>query len=462
MIKLHTYQREALDFLLFRLLTLGEKGGSLQLDPGLGKTLVSLCLIRELRRYGMAQRVLIVAPLRVCVLVWRQEIAKWGFNYTTSLVHGSAKRTKLLAPSDIYIVNRESVPWLAEQYQAKFDLLINDESTSFKNWSAKRTTAMRKLLKRIPRRVNLTGTPIPNGEQDWFAQQYIADDGEALGKTITYFRQWAMRVDPNQHFGVKYYMSDSAKDEFYRRIAPSVLRMAAEDHLDMPPRVDRIVEVELPTAIERIYRQIEKHLFAQLDTGQDLVASSAGAKYTLCRQIANGGAYQTDQVTGERAELYVHDAKLEAVREIVSELNGKPAIVAYQFDHDRDRLSKAFPKAPAIRGGLSIKRTIEIVDAWNAGQVPVLLVQPQALSHGANMQTGGRDLIWFGHTDQLEIFQQLNARIYRQGQTGQVRFHHIIARGTIDEAVYQRLEDKADDQDAMMRALQTYRREHGI
>jgi SNF2 family DNA or RNA helicase len=271
-----------------------------------------------------------------------------------------------------------------------------------------------------------------------------------------------MKVDPNHHFGRKYLMTDAAKQEFYRRISPSVLRMGAEDHLDMPPRVDRTVEIDLPPRIATIYRDIEKKLFAQLDDGSDLVASSAGAKYTLCRQIANGGAYQTDPITEERSELYVHDAKLDAVREIVSELNGKPAIIAYQFDHDRDRLSKAYPKAPAIRGGLPIKRTIEIVDAWNAGEIPVLLVQPQALSHGANMQTGGRDLIWFGHTDQLEIYLQLNARIYRQGQTGQVRFHHVVARGTVDEAVFTRLMDKTADQDAMMKALQAYREGKGL
>lgn len=455
-IKLHPYQTEALNWLLAKLWIEDRKGASLQLDPGLGKTLISLSLIRELRRVGMARRVLIVAPLRVVQLVWRQEIAKWRFGFTVSTVHGSSKASKLATPADIYLINREGIPWL-ERQGARFDLLINDESTSFKNWTAKRTAAMRRLLRRVDKRVNLTGTPCPNGEQDWFAQQYIADDGESLGKTITYFREWALSCVDRQYN--TWEMRPASKEEFYRRIAPTVLRMSAEDHLDMPDRVDRLVHVDLPGSIRRIYDEIEKQLFAHLDNGEDLIASGAGAKYSLLRQIANGGAYQRDEETGTRTEVYVHEAKVDAAKEVVSELAGKPVIIAYQFDHDRERLSRAFPKAPVIKGMMRSKAVVEIAESWNRRELPVLLVQPQALSHGANLQAGGRDLIWFGHTDQLEIFQQLNCRIYRQGQTGQVRFHHVTATRTVDEAVYERLQDKEANQTALMRAIQNYRAE---
>lgn len=452
----HPYQREAIDFLLSRLYLDDEIGASLQLDPGLGKTAISLQTIYELRQAGMARRVLISAPLRVIYSVWPAEIRKWRYPFTWSVIHGSNKRNALLKPADIYLINREGIPWLELQYPARFDMLINDESTSFKSWSAKRTKALRKLCKRIPKRVNLTGTPAPNGEEDWFAQQFIADDGAALGKTITYFRDWAMRIDPYSYQGRKYVMSDAAVDEFYKRIAPSVLCMRCEDHLDMPPKVDNLIRVELPPLIRTAYRQVERSLFAELENGDTLTASGAGAKYTLCRQIANGGAYQTDDF-GTRHDLYVHDAKIEAVKELLSELNGKPLLLAYQFDHDRERLQKALRRPPAIKGGMKAKDSQQILDDWNEGKLPLLLVQPQALSHGVNMQAGGRDLCWFGHTDQLEIFLQLNARLWRQGQTGQVRYHHILAADTVDEAVYERLQDKHGRQDAMINALKAYR-----
>jgi len=455
----HPYQQEAIDYLYCRLAIDNQKGGSLQLDPGLGKTSICLRLIEMLR----PKRTLVVAPLRVIYNVWPNEIEKWGFPLTVSIVHGteSKRRRALQRPADLYLINREGIPWLArlkgEHRPPPFDLLLNDESTSFKSWSAMRTKALRSLLPSIRWRVNLTGTPAPNGEQDWFAQQFIADDGDALGKTLTYFRANYMVPDPFSFNGHGYRMDDSARKRFYARIQDSVLCMKCEDHLDMPPRVFHTLWVDLPPDVRRAYESLEKQLFGLLDSGQRLEASSAGAKYLTLRQIANGGAYQTDD-GGDRTDVFVHSAKIDALRELVGELAGKPLLVAYQFNHDADRLQKAFPGAPAIRGGMSAKASGKIIGDWNEGRLPLLFVQPLAMSHGVNLQAGGRDLAWFGLTDNLESFLQLNARLWRQGQTGQVRYHLIQARDTVDEAVKLKLNHKSRAQDAMVDALVEYRR----
>lgn len=456
----HPYQQQAIDFLLSRIWLDGEMGASLQLDPGLGKTLISLETVHQLKQQGVVDKVLIVAPLRVIHNVWPRECAKWGYPFTISIVHGNPKKRlrALENRADLYLINREGVRWLSNQPAPlrTFSLLLNDESTSFKNWMAKRTRALYRLLKRIPHRINLTGTPTPNSLEDWFAQQFIVDEGEALGRTIGFFREWAMRKDTSSYMGRAWVMDDRSVDEFYHRIGPSTLCMKCEDHLDMPPKVDNILWVELPAPIRRVYDEIEEELFAELDNGENLIASTAAAKYTMLRQISNGGCYQ-DTDDGRRA-IHVHDSKVDAVEELMGELQGKPLLCAFQFDHDYERLKQRFPSAPVIKGGTSAKDGRSIEDRWNEGSLPLLLVQPQALSHGANLQAGGRDLAWVGHTDQPEAFQQLNARLWRQGQTGTVRYHHIMARDTVDQMVWERLQSKEEGQRALMLAMRDYRK----
>lgn len=454
----HDYQLEAVRFQLVRLKFDECKGAGLFLDPGLGKTRITLELIRQLRQWGDARRVLIVAPLRVIYSVWPAEVKKWGYPYRTSIIHGpgSKKRNALAKQADVFLINPEGIAWLAKQYKLNFDLLVVDESTKFKNWSAVRTKALRSILPKFKQRVILTGTPSPNSYTDLHSQIFICDDGEALGKTLTVFRERYCCGGAGFE-GRGFEVTARGRGEIERAISPIVLRMSCEDHLDMPARVEHEIEVELPPAIRDVYRDVEEKLFSLLDSGEELAASSAGAAYSLCRQIANGGAYQTDEWTGERSEIYVHSAKVDAAVDLVEELGGKPVLIAYQFQHDAARLLKAFPGAPIIRGGGKPAETATTIDRWNEGRIPVLLVQPQALSHGANMQHGGRDLVWFGHTDQLEIFLQLNARLWRQGQTQQVRFHHLIARDTVDEAVLDRLRSKDKRQTALLEALKQYR-----
>lgn len=459
--QLHQYQRDAVDFVLDRLVVYAQKGAGLFLDPGLGKTATTLTAIDALQAMGEANAVLIVAPLRVVYNVWPKEIEQWKFNLTCSIVNGTPnQRVKALCQqADIYLTNPENLPWLFLQpRRPKFDLIVIDESTKFKNWTGKRTKALRKILPQIGKRIILTGTPSPNGLADLFSQIYILDDGEALGQTVTFFRNKYQRK--GGYLGREWEMRDGANSGIEQSIGHLVYRLKAEDHLNLPPLIFNDVFVDLPSDIAKAYRQIEKELFAALQNGDTLTASSAGAKYALCKGIANGGAYQTDEETNERRELYVHNAKIDAAEEIVEELSGKPVMIAYQCDHDLHRLQARFPKAPVIRGGLKQEDCQRILNDWNAGLLHVLLCQPQAMSHGLNMQAGGNDIIWLGLTDSLEVYDQLNRRLYRQGVQGTVRVHHILARKTVDQVMAKRLEDKDAQQTSLLDALNEYRKEN--
>jgi hypothetical protein len=465
-----TWQTFSRDWLLNRLYTERVSAGGLFVDPGLGKTAITLMALQDLKALGEVKRALVVAPLPVCYSVWPLQIAEHGFPLTWSLVHGTPKqRLKALhAPADVHLINREGLPWLCKQQFEPFDFFAADESTSFKSWKAQRSKAARWLAPKIRFRSILTGTPSPNSYADLHGQIYLLDGGETLGKTATYFRSQFMHRGGFQ--GREWIVNEGVDKEIEKAIAPLVLRLDAADHLDLPPLIKNKVWVDLPPEIARAYKQIERELFAALDSGEQLTASGAGAKYVLCRGVANGGAYVGEKDC--RTAVHVHDAKLERVADLVDELGGKPVMVAYQFDHDLARLRRKFKdpkKYPVIKGrgckpggepGPTPAEVASIIDRWNAGKIHVLLVQPQSLSHGANMQKGpGRDIIWFGPCDSLEIDDQFNRRIFRQGVTGQVRVHYVLARGTVDTAIITRLEDKGERQKKLLDTLNTYR--HG-
>lgn len=460
----HEYQQAAIDFLLRRLGEQREEGAALWLDPGLGKTAITLRAIEHLRAsHGLAKRVLIIAPLRVIFSVWPNEIRKWGFRFSTATMHGSRnqRRKAMETKADIHLINPEGVPWLLDEFRAQpslpgWDLTVIDESTKFKSWSAVRTKAMRVLLPKLGARIELTGTPAPNHYGDLFAQLYLLDRGQALGKTLTAFRNQFCLLERGGAFD-RWVVRSGSESVIEERVSPLVLRMNALDHLDMPALVTNPIWVDLPLPVHREYRRLERELFADLGGGATLMASSAGAKYAACRSVANGGAYVTDPETGTRKSVHVHDAKVDAVADLHEDLGGKPLLVAYLYHHDRDRLLKRFPGTPVICGGTTPKESAAIIDRWNRREIPLLLVQPQALSHGANMQAGGNDICWFGLTDQPEIHTQFNARLWRQGVEGQVRLHYLLSRKTVDEAVYERLRDKDRSQAALLRAVQEYR-----
>ena len=462
----HDYQETAISFLLGRILVDDEPGAGLFLDPGLGKTAISLESLWRMKRVGAFRPTMIIAPLRVIYGTWPTEIKDWRYPFSWTIVHGDARKreNELLKNVDLYLINPEAINWLARTYAIKSrhrfrpEFLVVDESTKFKNWSAKRTVALRSILPRFKKRWILTGTPAPNSYTDLPAQQFIVDNGEALGKTIGAFRlNYCQQRASAYHPGGDFEVLESMQSTIEERIAPSTLRMNCEDYLDMPERLDHMITVELPPKARAAYDDVERQLWHLLESGETLEASNAGAKYSLCKQMARGGSYYTDD-DGERRVRELHEAKLEALVDLVDELNGKPLLVAYQYGHDAERIRRAFPKAPVIRGGVKPAESTRLCEEWNAGKHHVFLVQPQALSHGANMQFGGADLAWFGHTDQLEIYIQFNARLWRQGQKLPVRLHHFIADDTVDLAVWDRLGEKGSRQDALLKALENYRK----
>lgn len=457
--ELHPYQWETVDFVMDRWFIHDQLGSGIFADPGLGKTLMTLMILEQLRCLGELDRVLIIAPLRVVYSVWPAEIKKWGFDFDVSIVHGSAKarRKALNAEADIYLINPEGLPWLKEEGLAPSGILIVDESTKFKSWSTERMRALRKLLPKYRRRLILTGTPAPNSLADLFAQMYIVDNGDTLGKTESFFRQRWMSLGGYQ--GRQWEFDERLTSSMYKAISPMIMRLDAKDHLDMPPIIYNDVWIDLPPNIQQQYNEYEQQLFTELDSGVSLTASSFGAKYMACRGIANGGVYvKLDEEGRHRETHHIHDAKVDAIQDIREELFGKPVLVAYQFQHDLERLRKHFPETLNIGGGIKAKTTDGILSQWNNGELDALLVQPQAMSHGVNMQACGNDILWMGCPDQLEIYTQFNARLWRQGVRDQVRIHHILARNTIDEAVIDRIRRKANTQADLLDSLNDYRR----
>lgn len=353
----------------------------------------------------------------------------------------------LKTDADLYLINPEGIEWLAGQQLPDFDYLVIDESTKFKSPSSKRFKALQKILDRFPRRMILTGTPSPNGLMDLWAQIYVLDQGERLGRKITHFRDRFFTRGGYENR--EYFPAPGAKEKIESLISDIVLRLDAKDLLDLPELIINDMWVDLPAKVLKAYKKLEKQLFFELDNVDETALSSSSA-YLMCRQIANGGLYTED------GDEMVHSAKIDAVADLAEELQGKPLLACYQFKHELKRLLKRFPETPFIAGGVSPSQTNGIVNDWNAGKLPLLFVQPQAMSHGLNMQKAGNDIAWLGLTDDLEIYLQTNARIYRQGVAGGVRIHRILAKGTIDKAVRARIDRKDADQQSLLTALKSY------
>lgn len=454
----HQYQQHALAWLIEKTIIRDDGGAALFLDPGLGKTSTTLAWLRLMSQVGLSRKTLIVAPLRVIYSVWPRECEKWDQfrSLRCSLIHGSATKrmAAISTDADLYLINPEGVVWLENYYARReipFKTLVVDESSKFKTWSSKRTKALRKLIPRFDRRLILTGTPSPNSLEDLFSQVFIVDQGKSLGTSISKFREKYFYRGGYGGYGWKAHEGSSAVIE--SKISDLCLRLSAEDHLDMPELLVNDVWVDLPPKTLAAYKKLEREMFLALDEGKDLVIGNAGSKYLACRQLANGGIYDDD-----KNPVHLHTAKIEAIVDLVDELQGKPALIAFQFKHDLERLRKVFPKIPSIDGRCGAKEADKLIEQWNKGELPLLAVQPQSLSHGINMQAGpGRDILWLGLTDNLETYLQLNARIHRQGVTGQVRVHRILANRTVDKAVAERIASKDQSQSALLAALNKYR-----
>ncbi len=459
----HRYQDSAKRFVIRNTIASGAKGGAaLFLDPGMGKTAIMLDAINTMFQYRWIRRVLLVAPKRVCYKVWPDEIAKWSnFSHLTyQILHGNVqtRKDRMNIPSHIHIINRDGLHWLSEFVKARrsrylpWDLLVIDESSQYKNWSARCSQAARDLAELIPYRVIMTGTPSPNGLVDLFPQIWMLDYGASLGENVTQFRKnYCEVVGDYRHNNYK--VREKEQEAVHERIQHLCLRLDAQDYLSMPPLIERDIEVDLPADARDTYDMCEEELvvIAKSQFIKEL-AGRAAALYNSCRQIASGGIYDTDG----RAHL-IHNEFDEAIVDLSDELQGKPLMIAYHYTHEVERLKKYFPKMRVINGGMRQRDFDRAIDDWNAGKIRHLAVQPQALSYGVNMQSGpGRNIVWYGPTDNLDHYIQLNARLWRQGVTSTVTVHRLRAAGTVHSMIWGRTDGKQDVQSNLLECLRQY------
>lgn len=426
------------------------------LDPGLGKTSISLAIIKILLKEKIIERALIIAPLRVCYSVWPREIDKWtdfnGLSY--QILHDDKKEKALDTEADIYIINPEGLSWLLthKSFKAKFkgQALFIDESSKFKDTQTQRFKLLRPFLSIFNRRYILTGSPAPNGLLDLFGQIFILDLGAALGQYISHYR--AKYFYKSGFQGYDWKLQPGADKLIQERIKPLTLRLDAEDHLNMPKLIVNPVYIDLDPKSWGLYKEMEDELIVALERG-DITAVSAAVASGKCSQIANGGIYDEDGKVH-----FIHDLKAKAVHELVGELNGTPALVAYEYEHDLERLCSVLGKnTPYIGGGVSPKRATTIENQWNSGELPVLLGQPASVAHGLNLQNAGNHVIWHSLIWNFEHYDQFNRRIRRQGQKHDtVYVHHIIARNTVDELKLAAMNNKFRTQKDLFDALNTF------
>lgn len=450
----HDYQKRTIKFMLQHMCA------GLFLDPGLGKTSVTFAAFKLLKKAGMVDRALVIAPLRPALSVWPGEQRKWDdfAGLKVQVLHGSKKNELLHGDADIDVVNPEGLPWLFTAVQsAKRDwpwqMLVVDESTRFKHTQTRRFKELKPHLKKFRRRYILTGSPVPNGLLDLFGQVYLLDQGNALGQYITHYRM--KYFDSTGYGGYTWQPKSDAEARIHKQLAPLVIRLDAKDHLNLPPLVTNRVEVVLPPDARKAYDAMEELLIAAIED-EVVTAANLAAASIKCRQLANGGIYKD----GRAGWAKVHEAKSEAVAELVEELSGKPALVAYEFQHDLDRLRAVLGKdTPHLGGGTTAKRQAELERAWNAGELPVLLAQPQSVAHGLNLQGVGAAVIWHSLTYDLENYEQLVRRVWRQGQKERVVVHHIVAVDTVDEVIMRAIHSKDRTQRALLDALKAYARQ---
>ncbi|GKX27861.1 DEAD/DEAH box helicase [Vallitalea longa] len=395
-------------------------------------------------------KVLVIAPLRVADATWDAEIKKWDHlkHLTFSKVLGTAARRKeaLKAKADIYIINRENISWLVGYYGTAFpfDMVVIDELSSFKSPKAQRFKALKMVRPLINRVVGLTGTPSPNSLIDLWSQLYLLDMGERLGKFIGHYRtNYFNPGQTNGHVVFNYKLKRQSEELIYERISDICISMKARDYLDLPERIDRTVDVVLSDQDQKMYEEFEKKMVLQfMDQEEISVANAAGLSNKLL-QFSNGAVYNEDKQVRE-----IHKEKLNTLEEIVDCANGKPILVFYSFKHDYDRIMKQLKKYKPKK----LESSKDIKD-WNNGKIRLLLAHPASCGHGLNLQAGGHIIVWFGLTWSLELYQQANARLDRQGQTQNVIIHHLVTKGTIDEDVIKALRSKATGQDALMEAV---------
>ncbi|WP_419890716.1 DEAD/DEAH box helicase [Paenibacillus xylanexedens] len=423
------------------------------LEMGLGKTVSTLTAIDQLLNdYFEAEKVLVIAPLRVADDTWAREIHKWDHlgHLRISKVLGSVdqRRKALKSDADIWVINRENVEWLVGEYGSKwpFDTVVIDELSSFKNHQSKRFKALRRIRPMIKRLIGLTGTPAPNSLLDLWSPVYLLDQGERLGKTITAYRdRYFLPGERSGHVVYNWKQKKESEDRIYEAISDIAVSMKAEDWLELPERIDRTVTVRLAGKAAELYKKLELELLIEY-ADADVVAQTAAVLSNKLLQMASGAVYDED-----RGVKQIHDAKLDALEDVIEAANGKPVMVFYNFQHSLSRIQQRFPQAQILRKG---KDGNEDIRAWNNDEIPLLLLHPKSAGHGLNLQESScRTVVWFDQIWSLEEDQQANARVHRQGVKHNIVVIRLVAEGTMDEDAVAALERKATGQDALMDAV---------
>lgn len=442
----HNYQKYCIDKIVSTPAT------GLFLDMGLGKTVITLSAVRELKfnRFAVS-KVLVVAPKKVAESTWSKEIDKWEHLkiLSVSLILGSqTKRINAVnTPADIYVINRENIPWLVDYHrnQWPYDMVVIDEFSSFKNHKAKRFKSLSMIRPRIKRIVGLTGTPAPNGLLDLWAQVYLLDGGQRLGKFITHFREIYFEPDQRSRDRIySYAPKEGADDKIKNLIEDICISMKAEDYLELPDITYNTIRVSLDKKAEKAYKQLERDMLLQIDD-QTIDAGSAAVLTNKLLQLCNGAIYDEN-----RNIIPIHNCKLETFIELVEGLNGNPALVFYNFQHDKERIKKVLSKMNLRVRDL---KTPQDETDWNNREIDILLAHPASAAYGLNLQQGGNHVIWFGLNWSLELYQQANKRLHRQGQTEKVIVHHLAVAEGVDGDVLNTLAGKETTQEQLLLAL---------
>lgn len=444
--KPHPYQAYCRDRII------DTKNIALFLEMGLGKTVITLDAINQLKYDRLCiRRVLVIAPKKVAESTWQTEATKWQglAHLRCSTVLGSlADRKAALAKSaDIYIINRENTQWLVEYYKHAwpFDMVVIDESSSFKNHQAKRFKALKLVRSRINRMVLLTGTPSPQSLLDLWPQVFLLDGGARLGKTITSYRNTYFAPDKRSATIIySYKLRPGSEAAIYQRISDICISMRSADYLTLPELVYNDIPVKLDAAAQKTYDALERDMLLEIDEST-ITAGTAAVLTNKLLQLCNGAVYDED---GQVIEL--QNCKIDALLETVEQLHGEHAVICYNFKHDKDRLLQALA-GTGLR--VAVYEGDKQMQAWNAGQLDLLLVQPASCGYGLNLQQGGHHIIWFGLTWSLELYQQTNKRLHRQGQEHPVFVHHLIVKGGADEDVIASLQSKDQTQESLLNAL---------
>lgn len=453
----HDYQR----YCITRIIQ--EESLALFLDMGLGKTVITLTAVCDLifNRF-LVSRCLVIAPKKVAEDTWTREQDKWDHLSLLKVrpVLGTRdKRIRALnSPGNVFVINRENVPWLVDHYRNDwpFDMVVIDESSSFKSHQAKRFKSLKNIRRHIRRLVELTGTPSPNGLTDLWAQMYLLDGGQRLGRTLTEYRNnYFLPAARNATTIFSYEPRPGADEEIRGRIRDICISLSAKDYLNLPERIDNIRYIQLDARARRAYREMERERILELPEGI-LDAGSAAVLSGKLLQLANGAVYRTEEdfqegkAASRKEVVEIHGSKLEGFLELLEELRGRNVLVFYNFQHDLMRIRRVLRKSGlAVR---ELKTPADIAD-WNAGNINILLAHPASVAYGLNLQEGGSDVVWFGLNWNLELYQQANARLHRQGQKHTVYIHHLLAAGTGDEDVMAALQKKGDCQAALLEAL---------